>query len=218
MDVPVEASGWAVVPPVLARQPREHLDGVPERRGGAPHELGLPPLRAERQVLVVDAPEEEPREADLGGEERRMRRGVPEGVDLPADPRRHPELLHQELVAQRRLVDHVQVERRGLVVHAPTSVDHFELTGLDQPPGEVAHGGALLVPPPLEEGLLRVREGPVRVLAQGAHHGVEDHPYARVLDGVVLPREILIKGLEPAHVVMRVRHDVHANLGRAGPR
>lgn len=37
------------------------------------------------------------------------------------DLRRDAELLQDELVSQRRLVDHVQVVRVGLVMHAPAA-------------------------------------------------------------------------------------------------
>ena len=47
--------------------------------------------------------------------------GVAERIDLPSAPRDRavPEVLLQELVAAGGLVDHLRVERAGLIVHAP---------------------------------------------------------------------------------------------------
>ena len=54
--VPIEACGRAVVPPVLARQPGEHLSVCAERRRRAPDELVAALVVAELEVLVVNTP------------------------------------------------------------------------------------------------------------------------------------------------------------------
>eukprot|EP00964_Phaeocystis_antarctica_P118442 scaffold82230_cov73-Phaeocystis_antarctica.AAC.2 len=112
-------------------------------------------------------------------------------------------------MAQRRLVDHVDVVRRRLIVHAPAAVDKLQLPRPHEPPRERLDLRCLLRPPTLEEGLFRVDELALGVLGQRADHRVEDVPNARVLDAVVLPSVVLIDRLQPADVVMCVRDDVH---------
>ena len=47
------------------------------------------------------------------------------------------------------------------------------------------------------------------MFVQRGRDGVEDVAHGGVLDRVVRARVVLVDGLQPAHVVVRVRHDVH---------
>mmetsp|Transcript_4977 Transcript_4977/g.11401 ORF Transcript_4977/g.11401 Transcript_4977/m.11401 type:complete len:308 (+) Transcript_4977:2291-3214(+) len=75
-------------------------------------------------VLPVHPPPVEGLEPRLCPKQPRLRVRVAEGVDLPRRARRRvgAEVLKDELVAARRLVDHRRPQRRGLVVHAPAAV------------------------------------------------------------------------------------------------
>ena len=53
-----------------------------------------------------------------------------------------------------RLVDHLNIEWRRFIVHAPSAVDELELPRFDQRPGQVSSVVRLLVPPAREEALL----------------------------------------------------------------
>lgn len=61
-------------------------------------------------------------------------------------------------MAERSLVDHVDEGWRRLVVHAPATIDHLQLTRGDQAPRERAVGLVPVVIPTLKEGLLDVNE------------------------------------------------------------
>ena len=75
----------------------------------------------------------------------------------------------------------------------------------------VMHLVILLEPPLPEEGRLHVNKPPARVVQQCIHHRVQNVLDSRPLN--VTPRAIvvLVDGLEPAHVIMRMRNDVHIN-------
>ncbi len=147
-----------------------------------------------------------------------MRRRVAERVELPLHRRDAAvaKLLLQQAVAERRLVDHRDVVRRRLVVHAPAAVDKVELAARNERLRRRLARRRELAPPPLEEGLLDVRELARRVLRERRHHRVEDHPHVRVLDRVVRAAEVLVDRLEPPDVVVRVRHDVERDRRRLG--
>mmetsp|Transcript_3428 Transcript_3428/g.7969 ORF Transcript_3428/g.7969 Transcript_3428/m.7969 type:complete len:313 (-) Transcript_3428:445-1383(-) len=146
--VEVEALGGAVVAPVRARQAPEDLGVRAERLRGAPHPFALLGLLAALPVLVVDAAEEEGVEARPPAQEGRLGGRVPERVDLPPDARGEPvELLGQEPVPERGLVDHGRVVGGRLVVHAPPAVDEIELPGRHEAAHRVLHGRRLIVEP-----------------------------------------------------------------------
>ena len=65
VHVPAEASWWAIVAPIAARQAGEDLGVAAEREGRAPHPLGRLVLQPVVQVLVVHSTEEEAVEARL---------------------------------------------------------------------------------------------------------------------------------------------------------
>mmetsp|Transcript_6181 Transcript_6181/g.15352 ORF Transcript_6181/g.15352 Transcript_6181/m.15352 type:complete len:238 (-) Transcript_6181:295-1008(-) len=126
--VPIETAGGAVISLVLASESSEHLCARPQRGRRAPNELSLFLFLSDVEILIIDAAEEKPLEADLSRQKCRLRRGVAEGIELPTVFRENAELVHQEFMAQRGLVDHVHVERCCLVMHAPAAVGHFERT------------------------------------------------------------------------------------------
>ena len=81
-----------------------------------------------------------------------------ERIELPADGRDGAELFEQQRMAQCRLVDHVNVVRGRLVVHAPAAVDKGQLAALDEPPRLRLRRVRLRAPPALEEGNLGIDE------------------------------------------------------------
>ena len=89
-----------------------------------------------RARLVVRAAEVERVEPERAAQQRGLRRGVPERVDLPPDAGGHAEGVVQELVPDRRLVHHRHVVRRRLVVlHVPAIAQ-----GAGAPPRSVSDG------------------------------------------------------------------------------
>jgi hypothetical protein len=76
-------------------------------------------------------------------------------------------------VAQSGLVDHVDVRRRALVVHAPTAINEFELPGLDDASHLCEHPIRLLLDPALKKGLLDKDEFAVRVLEKRGEDRVD---------------------------------------------
>lgn len=199
---------------VLACQAREDLRAGTQGRRGTPDELRFLPrgVPAAVKVLVVDAAEEEASEANFRGQQCRLRRRMTEGVELPTRLGSHAELVHEELVAEGRLVDHVQVVRGSLVMHAPASIGELKLPARDQLFGQRAGLLVLLPPPTLEEGLLDVRERAIRVLRQPLHDGVQDHVHICALNGFVLAGVILIDGLQPTDIIVGVRDNVHGHF------
>eukprot|EP00964_Phaeocystis_antarctica_P031778 scaffold17968_cov66-Phaeocystis_antarctica.AAC.5 len=161
----------------------------------------------------------------------RLRVRVAEGVDLPRRARRRvgAEVLKDELVAARRLVDHrrpgdvciyairaaageatcAQAQKRACVRRAHHSGEASSC--MHQPPlrgGERALGVARLLPPAREEGRLDVDEPSVRIGRQVLHDRVD-----REVD---LLLEVLVDGHLPAGVVVAVRHEVHVDLALDG--
>ena len=71
------------------------------------------------------------------------------------------------------LIDHVDVVRSRLVVHAPAAVGELELAVGHQLLHLVLLLGRLLLPPAAEESRLDLHVGTVRVLLQHLRHGVQ---------------------------------------------
>lgn len=141
-------------------------------------------------------------------------RGMAKGIDLPPNLGDGAKLLHQEAVAQGGLVDHRDVVRRGLVVHAPAAVDKLEAVLRDEHANGRLHLLVLLAPPSLEEPLFDVDKAAVRVRHKLRDHRIEDVLDARVLDAVVEAHQVLVNGFQPTNVVVRVAIDVNIeNVG-----
>jgi len=120
--------------------------------------------------------------------------------------RRDAELFGNEAVAERRIVDHVDVRRRRLVVHGPRAIQKDHLPRGDGG-GHVGDGAvARRLDPALEESLLHVRKSAVGIVAQVLKHGADREPRVCVLDSVVAARAVLVDCLEPTDVVVAVRH------------
>ena len=102
-----------------------------------------------------------------------MGSAVAEWIDLPAHLGRDAELLLQVRVAAGGLIDHVDVVRGRLVVHAPAAVGELELAVFNQLLHPVLLLGRLLFPPATEESRLDLHVGTVGVLLQHLRHGVQ---------------------------------------------
>ena len=106
----------------------------------------------------------------------------------------------------RGLVNHLDIKRRCLVVHAPSAVDELELPTRD----EVLHYRLLRLrlrfPPSGEEPDLDVNEAAVRVVLEARYDSVDDVIHVAV--------EVLVHCDLPARVVMGVRNEVNVELSR----
>ena len=213
---PAQPVGRAVDP--LRERPGEHFGGGAERRAPSPHELHRPVAHAPVAVLVVDPPDVKRVEARFRAQQRGLRRGVAKRVEVPADARHDAELALQPALPVRRLIDHRCEVEAALVVLRPPAVHEHKLLVGDEPPHERARGVVLLQPPPLEVSLLGKRPRAGRVAEQLREDGVERVLHARILgQRAVRAVVVLIGGLEPADVQVRVRHEVYSDRrGRCG--
>jgi len=139
------------------------LRGGAQRFAALPDPLGARLILPHIEVLVVHPAKEEGVHTRLRAEKPCLRVRVSERVDLPRHARANPEVPHQELVPTRCLIDHLDVVRRRLVVHAPATVDELELAGCDELFHHLLPLRSLLVPPASEERDLDVDELAVRV-------------------------------------------------------
>ena len=108
-----------------------------------------------------------------------------------------------------RLVDHLHVERRGLIVHAPSAVYEFNLPGMHQRAHLFLFGGRL-VPPACKECRLDPHELAVTILREPRQEGVQD-----VVD---LVEKVLVHCDLPADIIMRMGDQVHVDLFSTGLR
>ena len=111
------------------------------------------------------------------------------------------DLLLEPLVAGGQLFDHGKVVRVGLVVHDPAAGDDLDLAGAQQAAQLVPVAFRVRAPPQVQVRDLGPDEAPALVLGHLAHHVVQDA--ARLLGVVLLER------LDPARIVVRVRHHKH---------
>jgi hypothetical protein len=138
-------------------------------------------------------------------------------VDLPRKRRQRgdAEVVDNRALAHRGVIQHVNERRRRLVVHRPAAVEENELLGGD----EAAHGRLrcrrLRLEPDLKISLFDIRKAALRVLQQAGHDGRKDARHVAAADGAVA-LVILHVGFIPAHIIVRVRRDVHVDDGRRG--
>lgn len=177
--------------------------------GGPPDVLHRPAHAACAAVLKVNPPEEHRISTKSRREQHRLRGGMSKGIELPRDAGRKVELLLQKPVAQRGLVHHCDEVRAGLVVLCPAIEHERQLTARDESLGGILPFLGLLVPPALEKCLLCEGEAPVWVDLECLHDRVERVRHAGGGKIVALAVEVLVHGLQPANIVMRVRDQVY---------
>ena len=93
-------------------------------------------------------------------------------------------------------------------MHTPAAVDELQLTSRHQLLHVRLRRVGLLPPPALEEGLLHVDELAGGIALQGGDDRGEDVLDGCVLDVLMGADVVLVHGLQPAHIVVRVRDQV----------
>ena len=131
---------------------------------------------------------------------------------MPADARADPEFLLKELMSKHHVVNHVLVVSARLIMHAPPAIHYLKTSLLYQLLYLVLHLVGLLPPPHAEELHLDVCE-----LLLGVHQQLVDYRVDNQLDAglchvLVRPREVLVDGLEPADIIVRVGDQMHGDL------
>ena len=107
--------GWE--PVHVLENVSEDLDGITQALiEWLPHELHGLVSQSLLTILVIQTTEDERIKAHIS-EETRVRIGMTEGVDVPADGGNVVELLEQEFVTDDHVVHHVVVVSASLVVH-----------------------------------------------------------------------------------------------------
>ena len=145
------------------------------------------------------------------GEETSIGVRVTEWIDLPSDSRLDSELIEDPLMSDDVIVDHVLVSWASLIVHGPSSVDKLELTVGNELLDESLHVIILVFPPHLEEFHLNFGELSFGVVPEAVHNGCEFDTYVGILSLLFAAIVVLINGLEPSNVIMRMWHNVHIN-------
>jgi hypothetical protein len=149
---------------------------------------------------------------DLGTKEVGLNSRVTKGINLPTDAGGDIKLLLYISVPECCLVNHVDIVSGSLVMHTISTIDELKLPPFHKLPHSVLHPWSLLSPPSLEKGLFHINELAVWVLLQCCHNGIQYILNCSNLNAVIGADEVLIYGLEPAHIVMGVTHQVHIQL------
>lgn len=203
--VEAESRRWTVV---VVVDMREHVVGlVSAVLQRTPHHLhGLvvqPPLL----VLVVDPREEESLEAHLAEESSRGR-VVAKGIDVPGYLRHHVEGILDPSQTNSHLVHKVLVVHIGLVRHAPARIDELDLLVGHQRLHLFALFGGRVVPPTVEEGDLNDGKLVFWMFGQLSDNCVDGIGDPSKLSPHISSVEVVINGLEPPHVIVRVGNQV----------
>ena len=114
-------------------------------------------------------------------------RGATRTVDLPRQGRQRVDakVVQDGALADGRVVEHVNVGRVRLVVHAPAAVEEDELARRHEALHLRLQRRRLALEPDLEESLLDVREAARRVGEQPLHDNVDDLRHVAAADGPV---------------------------------
>lgn len=97
----------------------------------------------------------------------------------------------------------------GLVIHAPGAANKFESSLLHQHLNCLLDLGLLLLPPLEEEGRFHIDETLLGIPEQSLHHRIDYVLDSSLLDLGLAAIVVLVDGLQPAHIVMCVGHQVH---------
>jgi len=119
--------------------------------------------------------------------------------------------LQHLLQSQGELIDDTLVVYSGLIVHAPCSTGEFQTTLVDQFPHDLLRSLRLLRPPFCEEGGLHLNEATGGILDQLSDYGIDDVLDTSVLNVAPVTIEVLIDGLQPSDIVVRMGHHVNVD-------
>lgn len=143
---------------------------------------------------------------------------VTEWVDLPSNSRLDPKFLHQEVMANHVIIDHVLILWAGLIMHGPACASHLKLPRTDKLSYFVFLRLTLLCPPHVEEFHLNLNEASLRVLQQGLYHRFDGLPNSCPLDVFGCPFKVLVHRLQPSDIIVRVGNNVNGFKGVDGDR
>jgi hypothetical protein len=207
--VPVEAIGREVE---QVKDVRENLSFFTKSfPHGSPYEFHAHVRLTQILILVVKSREEEGVKAHLG-KETCVGAGVTEGINLPSNSGSDTKLLHDELVTDLHVVDHVFIVGASFVVHGPASVEQLQTTLSDKLADVGFHLFSLVSPPDGKELHFNVGESLLRVLDQ-AFHSLVNNVLNTITDNIVVStRVVLVNGLQPADIVVSVMGQMDGQL------
>ena len=133
-------------------------------------------------------------------------------IEQPSYPRSHSKLLLQELMPSVHIIENIFIDRAGLVVSRPTSVEELKPSLFDKLFQSILDGLGLLVIPHSEVLHFYISELGVRSETHLLNYGVENELNSGVVGQLESTREVFINSLQPANIVMRMRNHMNVEL------
>ena len=116
------------------------------------------------------------------------------------------------LMPNQHVIHQVVVMRGTLIVHRPACTHKLQSTFLDQLPHIILLLVSLFVPPHREELHLNLGVPFLFICHQLHHNRVDNVLNIGHLDILFRASEVLVRCLQPADIVVTVRHDVHVQM------
>ena len=132
-----------------------------------------------------------------------------EWIQMPSDARLDAKLLEQIVMTRLHVVDDVWVIGTSLVVHTPPSIHELKLSIQDELPDISLHLFSLVSPPQIPEAHFDLCEFALRVTQQLLDGEVDDQFHVANLDIVAVACVVLVDGLQPTNIIVRMRNQVH---------
>lgn len=142
------------------------------------------------------------------GEETSIGVGVTEWINLPSDSGFDSKLIKDPLMPNNVIIDHVFISGASLIVHRPSSIDKLKLTIGNELLDLGLHVVFLVGPPHREEFHLNFGELSFRIIREAVHNSGKFHTNVGHLGLFITSIVVLINGLKPSDVIMRMRHNV----------
>lgn len=123
-------------------------------------------------------------------------------IDLPSNRRNNLECLEQKLVTNSHLVNYVFIVTSGFIIHAPSSIDEFELAISNKVSHLLLSLWSLLIPPSEKESNFNKNEVTCWILEQLINDTVNGELDSCILNIVFVSIVIFIYSFKPSNVIM----------------
>ena len=133
-------------------------------------------------------------------------------IYVPADGRDIIKLFFKPLVTSHHVIYKIIVLRGGLVMSRPPSVNNLKLLLLNEFFNQILDIAVLLIVPHRKEPHFNVSELSSFIFGQFMNNSIKRVFHSRVVFVLVRTIEILVHGFDPAHIIMRVGHEMHCEL------
>lgn len=131
-----------------------------------------------------------------------------EGVKMPTNGWDDSKGILRPSETSGHLIDDIFIIRSGFIMHAPPSIDNFQLSILNMLLNEIPLCGVGIIPPPVKESHLNNREFVCGIERQFSHNRVDNVLNPCFLGDLIPSIEVVVDCFQPSNIIVGVWNQI----------